>query len=188
MMIEDEQDPLLEPCEKPDDTEIEIARKMVGFNSFKLSDKPNWDLRRKVILSRILPLLFSGKTYDEIHDELNIARSQVYEILKIYYQAVDQNELVDMYWWQLFFTLVKNKPEVAFNALTQIKLKRIGLNQITQTEEIIITWMKVKNEQNSPSGNSVSPALGSETCPRLPEQIPDGSQRKALGQNDVGRE
>jgi hypothetical protein len=36
----------------------------------------------------------------------------------------------------------KNKPEVTFNALTQIKLKKMTLTQPTQPEEIQIKWIR----------------------------------------------
>lgn len=181
-----ERDPLLDSDEHSGESELEVVKRSLGFDSFKLSDTPGWDVRRKLVLSRILPLLFCGKTYDEISEELQIARSQVYEILKIYYKAVDQNELVDMHWWQLFFWAKKNKPELALNALTQIKLKKMALAMPTQAEEIVIRW--VKNEQNTDGNDSVPASLGSEAGSRELCTIPDASLRKTLGKDDVGHE
>ena len=83
------EDPILGKLEAFTTEEYEIVRKSLGFNNFKLSEEPVWDLRRKFVLARVLPLLMSGKSYDDIHVELGIARSQIYEILKIYYKVVD---------------------------------------------------------------------------------------------------
>lgn len=167
-----------------DEEELEQVKKLVGFENFSLSDKPICDMKRKIALARILPLLLSGFSYEEIGDKLNIAKSTVYQILKLYYRAVDQNELVDVYWWGLFFYMRKNKPEVAFNALTQIKLKKMSLNVPTNVEEIVITWMK--HEQNDGSNNSVLPASAPVDCAPEQSTVQNDSQRKALGQNDLG--
>ena len=161
-----------------DEAELAQVKKLVGFENFSLSDRPIVDMKRKMALARILPLVLSGFSYDEISEKLAIARSSVYEILKLYYRAVDQNELVDVYWWSLFFWMKKNKPEVAFNALTQLKLKKMSLNVPTNVEEIVIKWMD--NEQTG-INNSVSSSARPEDCPRIESKIQDGSQRKALG-------
>jgi len=124
-----------------DEEELEQVKKLVGFQNFTLSDKPICDLKRKITLSRILPLFLTGSSYDEISEKLNIGRCTVYEILKLYHKVVDQNEFVDVYWWGLFFQMVKNKPEAAFNCLTQIKLKNMGFNVPTETKEIVVTWL-----------------------------------------------
>lgn len=178
LMVEDEKS-IVDP------EEMAAAKKLLGFNNFKLSEDPVWDLKRKLVLGRILPLLMIGKTYDEISTELNVGRSRVYEILKIYYKVCDQNELVDTYWWGLFFWARKNKPELAFNALTQIKLKRMMLSAPVQTEEIIIKWMT--DEQNSGSNDKLQASSGPETDARVTVAVSDAALRKTLGQNEVGR-
>ena len=148
-MNEEDYDPIFGEVFKgqPSEEEIQLVKKLVGFESFSLSDKPVCDLKRKIALARILPLLLSGHSYDEISEKLNIGRSTVYEILKLYHKAVDQNELVDVYWWGLFFQMLKNKPEAAFNALTQIKLKHMGFNVPTEVNEIVIKWMNNEEVQ-----------------------------------------
>jgi len=136
------------------------------------------------VLGRILPLLMVGKTYDEISAELNIGRSRVYEILKIYYKVCDQNELVDTYWWGLFFWARKNKPELAFNALTAIKLKKMSLNMPTQAETIVIKWLT--NEQNVGTGNSLPAPMGSTAITPESCTIPNVALRTKVGEDDVG--
>jgi hypothetical protein len=184
--MNEQPDPILDSEEGKNDTEADIVKRSLGFDSFKLSEVPSWDLKRKMVLARVLPLLFSGKTYDEISEELHVARSQVYMILKIYYKAVDQNELVDMHWWQLFFWAKKNKPELALNALTQIKLKKMSLNQPTQAEEIVIKW--IGNEQDTGNNHQLPPTMGPENSSRQLCTLQDAPLRTSMGQNNVGHE
>jgi hypothetical protein len=182
--MSEEKDPILDNHENDGLSEIEVVRQSLGFEGFKLSESPMWDMRRKIVLGKILPLVFIGKTYDEIHEELHIARSQIYEIMKLYYAAVQQDELVDMHWWQLFFYCKKNKPEVAFNALTQIKLKKMALAQPTQVGEIVLKWGK--DEQNTGNNDKLSSTVGPEVSSRELVPIQNVALRKTLGQDDLG--
>ena len=183
--MSEEKDPLVDVEKGKDFSEEELLKRSLDFSNLKLSDKPHWDLKRKLILAKILPLWDSGKTYDEIHEILGIARCQVYEILKLYFKQADHNDLVDLYWWQLFHTLVKSKPEAAFNALTQIKLKRMMQAQPTQAGEITIKWGG-KDEQNTRDNHSVSASLGSEVDARLSCTVQNEPLRTQMGENDVG--
>lgn len=181
-----EKDPILDSHENDSLSELEVVKQCLDFDNFKLSEIPAWDLKRKIVLAKILPLVDSGKTYDEIHEILHIARSQIYEIMKLYYAAVQQDNLVDMHWWQLFFYCKKNKPEVAFNALTQIKLKKMSLLQPAQVGEIVLKWGK--DEQNTGNNDKVSAEMGPETGSRELVKIQNATLRSPLGQNDVGNQ
>jgi hypothetical protein len=167
--------------------ELEEVKRVLGehYSEFKLSEKPACDWKRKILLAKILVLQQEGLSYTQISEKLDIARCQVHDILAVYYRVVDQSGVLEPVWFSLLYRLMKEKPEVAFNALTALKLKRMGLNTPTEIGEIKVSWPV--NEQNNGVNNQLSaqtgPAIGSpEPC-----TVPNVALRKTLGQNDVGR-